>query len=151
MRIRTITAAIAAVIAVTVVGCSSDKGSDSKDGTIKSTAPDMSTAPDKSTASEASSAADGSGAATNAGVPPEPTGVERSAVLAAIHDVNGKLTHDEDKAINAARNQCAALDGGATNPDHSAAQRFSYGGVTLTDEDGSHINFGLRKTLCPES
>ncbi|UUN26684.1 hypothetical protein [Streptomyces sp. FIT100] len=145
MRIRTTTAAIAAVIAVTVVGCSSDKGSDSKDGTIKSTAPDKSTAP------KASSAADGTGAAKSAGVPPEPTGAERSAVLAAIHDVNGKLTHDEDKAINAARNQCAALDGGATNPDHSAAQRFSYDGVTLTDEDGSHINFGLRKTLCPES
>jgi hypothetical protein len=138
VRIRTTTAAIAAILAVTVAGCSSDKGSDSKAGTIKSTAP------------EASSAADNSGAAKN-DMPPEPTGAERSAVLQAIHDVNGNLTHDEDKAINAARNQCAALDGGATNPDHSAAQRFSYDGVTLTDDDGSHINFGLRKTLCPES
>ncbi len=66
-------------------------------------------------------------------------------------DVNATLTHDEAKAIDAARNQCAALDGGAANPDHSAAQRFSYAGVTLTDDDGSHINTGLRKTLCPES
>ncbi len=138
MRIRITTAAITAILAVTVVGCSSDKGGDSKAGTIKSTAP------------EASSAADNSGAAKDAGMPPEPTGAERSAVLEAIHDVNANLTHDEDKAIDAARNQCAALDGGATNPDHSAAQRFSYDGVTLTDDDGSHINFGLRKTLCPE-
>ncbi|MET7497586.1 DUF732 domain-containing protein [Streptomyces sp900116325] len=136
MRIRTTSVAIPAV---TVVGCSSDKGSNSKVDTIKSTAP------------EASSAADASGSAKNAGMPPKPTGAERDAVLATILDVNSNLIHDEDKAINAARNQCAALDGGATNPDHTAAQRFSYDGVTLTDDDGSHINFGLRKTLCPES
>ncbi|MFD7409314.1 hypothetical protein ACFV7R_43315 [Streptomyces sp. NPDC059866] len=146
MRIRATIAAVVAVLAVTVVGCNSDKDSDSKADTVKSTAPEAS-----STAPEASSAADNSGAAKDAGMPPEPTGAERDAVLAAIHDVNGNLTHDEDKAINAARNQCAALDGGATNPDHSAAQRFSYDGITLTDDDGSHINVGLRKTLCPES
>lgn len=140
MRIRT-TAAVAAVLAVTIVGCTSDKGGDNKasTGTVKSAAP------------KASSAADNSGTAKNVGIPAEPTGAERSAVLAAIHDVNGNLIRDEDKAIDAARNQCAALDGGATNPDHSAAQRFSYGGITLTDDDGSHINIGLRKTLCPES
>ncbi|MFE2021528.1 hypothetical protein ACFW9O_26155 [Streptomyces sp. NPDC059499] len=138
MRIRT-TAAVVAVLAVTIVGCSSDKGGDNKAATVKSTAP------------KASSAADNSGTAENVGIPPEPTGAERSAVLAAIHDVNGNLIHDEDKAIDAARNQCAALDGGATNPDHTAAQRFSYDGITLTDDDGKHINFGLRKTLCPKS
>ncbi|WNO67028.1 hypothetical protein OG830_25645 [Streptomyces sp. NBC_00121] len=136
MRIRTTSVAI---LAVTVVGCSRDKGSDSRTDTITSTAPG------------ASSAADDRGGAKNAGLPPKPIGAERDAVLATILDVNSNLIHDEDKAINAARNQCAALDGGATNPDHSAAQRFSYDGVTLTDDDGSHINFGLRKTLCPES
>ncbi|MFE7755867.1 hypothetical protein [Streptomyces sp. NPDC057429] len=139
MRIRTTTAAVVAILAVTVVGWSSDKGSDSEADATRSTAP------------AASSAADSGGADENAGMPPEPTGAERDAVLAAIHDVNGELTHDEDKAIDAARSQCASLDGGGTNPDHSAAQRFSYDGVTLTDEDGSHINFGLRKTLCPDS
>ncbi|MET7365904.1 hypothetical protein ABZS61_08735 [Streptomyces sp. NPDC005566] len=139
MRIRT-TAAVAAILAVTVVGCSSDNGDgDNKTGTVKKTAP------------EASSAADSSGTAKDVDLPPEPTGAERSAVLEVIHDVNGNLVHDEDKAIAAARNQCAALTGGATDPDHSAAQRFSYGGITLTDDDGSHLNFGLRKTLCPES
>ncbi|MEV7996882.1 hypothetical protein AB0O67_34880 [Streptomyces sp. NPDC086077] len=139
MRIRTTTAVVVAILAVTVAGCSSDKGSESKADTTKSTV------------AEASRASDDSGAAKNADMPPEPAGAERDAVLAAIRDVNGNLTHDEDKAIDAARNQCASLVGGATSPDREAAQRFSYDGVTLTDDDGSHINFGLRKTLCPES
>ncbi|MFG2428067.1 hypothetical protein [Streptomyces sp. NPDC048590] len=139
MRIRIITAAAVAVVAVTAVGCSSDK-----DG-------DVTSKPAKSAAPEASATAGGGGEAEGTGIPPEPTGAERDAVLAAVHDVNGKLTHDEEKAIDAARNQCASLDGGAKDPDHDAAQRFSYDGVTLTDEDGGHINFGLRKTLCPES
>ncbi|MFE6041023.1 hypothetical protein [Streptomyces sp. NPDC056452] len=139
MRIGTTTAAFAVVLAVTVVGCSGDKDSDRKaDAT-------------KSTVTEASGAAENSGAAKNADLPPEPTGADRDAVLKAVQDVHGTLIHDEDKAIDAARNQCAALDGGATNPDHSAAQRFSYDGVTLTDDDGRHINIGLRKTLCPEA
>ncbi|WP_406094621.1 hypothetical protein [Streptomyces sp. NBC_01013] len=137
MRIRTTTAVITAVLAFTVVGCSSDDGSDSEAG------------PTRSSTSEGTSRADDSGTAQDTGLPPAPTGAERDAVLAAVRDVNGNLTHDEDKAIDAARNQCAALDGGAANTDHTAAQRFSYGGVTLTDDDGSHINIGLRKTLCP--
>ncbi|WP_327713013.1 hypothetical protein OG912_36055 [Streptomyces sp. NBC_00464] len=139
MRIRTTTAAIAAVLAVSIAGCSGDKGSDSKADATRSTAP------------ETSRAADNSDAAKKGGLPPEPTGAARSAALQAIHDVNGNLTHDEDKAIDAARDQCAALDGGATNPDRGAAQRFSYDGIKLTDDDGGHLNHGLRKTLCPAS
>jgi len=141
MRIRATTAAIAAVLAFAAVGCdsASDSDSDSNADTSRSSAP------------EASSHSDGSGAAKDTSLPSEPTGAERDAVLAAVRDVNGNLTHDEDKAIDAARNQCAALDGGAANTDHTAAQRFSYDGVTLTDDDGSHINIGLRKTLCPAS
>ncbi|MET7493437.1 hypothetical protein [Streptomyces sp900116325] len=138
MRIRATIAAVAAVLAVTLVGCSSDDSGDSKADATRSGTP------------EAPSAADNSDAAEAAGIPVEPTGTKRTAVLGAIFDVNAKLTADEDKAINAARNQCSALDGGATNPDHSAAQRFSYNGVTLTDDDGAHINIGLRKTLCPK-
>ncbi|MFJ4832953.1 hypothetical protein ACIP79_24070 [Streptomyces sp. NPDC088747] len=146
MRVRTTTAAIVAVLAVAVVGCSGDDGGDGKADTAKSAAPEASNA-----VPEASSSADTSGAAKNAGIPPEPTGAERDALLAAVMDVNGNLVHDEDKAVDAARNQCAALDGGTANPDHSAAQRFSYDGVTLSDDDGKHINLALRRTLCPES
>lgn len=142
--IRTTTAAIAAVLAFTVVGCSSDSDSTGDSGSRADST-------GSSAASEASSSADDSGAAKDAGLPPEPTGAERDAVLAAVMDVNSKLTQDEDKAIDAARNQCVALDGGAANTNHSAAQRFSYDGITLTDDDGSHINIALRKTLCPAS
>lgn len=92
------------------------------------------------------------GATQDTGLPPEPTGADRAAVLAVLFDVGGgKLISDEDKAVGAARDQCAALDGGAANPDHAAAQRFSYNGVTLTDDQGKHIDIGLRKTLCPAS
>jgi hypothetical protein len=59
-----------------------------------------------------------------------------------------KLTADEDKAIDAARNQpCMA----APRTWSTAAQRFSYDGITLTDDDGAHLDIGLRKTLCPKS
>ncbi|GAB3952546.1 hypothetical protein [Streptomyces sparsus] len=150
MRIRTTTAAIVAVLAVTVVGCGSsqdsDQASDSRADTAKSP-----TTEESSPEAEASSPADDNGAAENTYMPREPTGAERDAVIAAVKDVHGKLIHDEDKALDAARNQCASLNGGAKNPDHDAAQRFSYNGVELTDEDGRHINIGLRKTLCPES
>ncbi|MFR9798237.1 hypothetical protein ACL02U_20400 [Streptomyces sp. MS06] len=131
MRIRTTIAVATAALAVTLVGCSSD----SDDG--------------KSDAPGATRSTGGSAAEQAAGIPAAPTGAERDAVLAAIRDVNAKLTVDEDKAVDAARKQCSALDGGAANPDHAAAQRFSYGGVTLTDDDGGHLNIGLRKTLCP--
>lgn len=156
MRIRT-AAAVAAVLAFTVVGCSSGNSSDSKPDTIDVTSPEPSKSaesPEPSTAAdspEPSKSADSGDGDRSAALPDEPTGDKRSAVLAAILDVNGNLIRDEDKAIDAARNQCAALDGGAADPDHTAAQRFSYDGVTLTDDDGSHINTGLRKTLCPEA
>lgn len=39
------------------------------------------------------------GAARNAGIPPESTGAERDAVLAAIHDVDGNLIRDEGGAV----------------------------------------------------
>ncbi|MFD8689926.1 hypothetical protein [Streptomyces sp. NPDC059651] len=142
MRIRNTAAAITAVLAFAAVGCSSDNGTDSKADTPGSSAPE---------ASSQSSHADDRGTATDTGLPPEPTGVKRDAVLAVVLDVNSNLVHDEDKAIDAARNQCAALNGGAMNPDHAAAQRFSYDGITLTDDDGGHLNTGLRKTLCPGS
>lgn len=53
--------------------------------------------------------------------------------------------------MEAARDQCSGLDGGAENPDHPAAERFSYNGITLTDDDGAHLNVGLRDTLCPKT
>ncbi|MEV6174918.1 hypothetical protein AB0L99_42780 [Streptomyces sp. NPDC051954] len=136
MRTRTTTAALIAALAITLVGCSSSDNDESKP---------------KTTESSSQPSADASVTEKAVGIPAEPTGAKRDAVLAAILDVNAKLTADEDKAIDAARNQCSALDGGATNPDHTAAERFSYNGITLTDDDGAHLNIGLRKTLCPKA
>lgn len=140
MRTRTTTAALIAALAITLVGCSSSDNDDSKPETTESSSrPSTDTSADTSAAEKA------------AGIPAEPTGDKRAAVLAAIHDVNAKLTADEDKAIEAARDQCSGLDGGAENPDRLAAERFSYNGITLTDDDGAHLNIGLRNTLCPKT
>ncbi|MDK1344186.1 hypothetical protein QNO09_12905 [Streptomyces sp. 378] len=135
MRIRTTIVVATAALAITLVGCSSDNN-DSEP---------------KTTESSSQPSTDNSAAEKAAGIPAEPTGAKRDALLAAIHDVNAKLTADEDKAIDAARNQCSGLNGGAKNPDHLAAERFSYNGITLTDDDGAHLNIGLRKTLCPKT
>ncbi|MEY9966172.1 hypothetical protein ABIA33_004231 [Streptacidiphilus sp. MAP12-16] len=101
------------------------------------------------------SAAPGSAAPTpsiatpSATLPPMPTGAARAAVLAAIRDVDALLTHNETKAISAARRQCAVLAGGVANPDAAAARNFSYDGITLAPTDGTHLNYALRRTLCP--
>ncbi|MEU9851830.1 DUF732 domain-containing protein [Streptomyces sp. NPDC047974] len=145
MRIRTTTSAAAAavaVLAVTLVGCVGE-GDGHKPTTVEVASP--------TSAPTATGTADTGAGATNAGLPPEPTGARRDALLAAIRDVDGGLARDEEKAIDAARSQCAALDGGAADPERSAARRFDYDGVTLTDEDASHLNIALRRTLCPES
>ncbi|AQS71487.1 hypothetical protein [Streptomyces pactum] len=154
MRIRITTAAVTAVLAVSLVGCSSDDDTDSKADTAPSTA--------AATSSSAAAAPSSAPAASNTAdsretseadkvVLPEPTGDERTAVLAAIKDVNPKLVQDEDKAIEKARYQCVNLDGGVSDTVDSALELFSYGGVMLTDDDARHLNTGLRNTLCPEA
>jgi hypothetical protein len=152
MRINVTVAAVTAVLAVTLVGCggSGDKADTTKAGT-KAGASAAPSAADDGGAADGSDASDDSSAEAAAGIPPEPTGDTRAAVLAAVFDVSPRSASDEDKAIDAARNQCAALDSGAANPDHAAAQRFSYNGVKLTDDQGTHIDYGLRKSLCPKS
>lgn len=149
MRIRTTTGATAAAVAVlalTLVGCVGDSDGH-KPITVEIPSP-----PSTSTsAPTATGTADPGAGATHAGLPPAPTGARRDALLAALRDVDGDLVRDEEKAVDAARNQCAALDGGAAKPERSAARRFSYDGVTLTDDDGTHLNIALRGTLCPES
>lgn len=152
MRVRATVAAATAVLALTLVGCGSSGSSDDKPDTGGAAAgvtvtPD---AADSSRSPEASGAAD-DGKGTDAALPAEPTGARRAAVLAVVFDVSPKAASDDDKAIDAARHQCAALASGVADPDHAAAQRFSYDGVTLTDDQGAHLNYGLRKTLCAKA
>ncbi|WP_448321391.1 hypothetical protein [Streptomyces sp. CO7] len=158
MRIRIATAAVAAVLAVTAVGC--DSGGDGKDDAAP--APAASSAAGSSAPAEDEAEGTGGDAAggttdspapeaSEAALPPEPQGAARSDVMRVVFDVDVNLFKDEEKAIDAARKQCAALDSGVADPDHSAAELFSYNGITPTDEDGSHLNYGLRRTLCPAS
>ncbi|MFD6247509.1 hypothetical protein [Streptomyces roseolus] len=138
MRIRTTTAAAATALA--------DCGQPTTIGRPSPTPTRTTTAPAAPPA--AGTAATGAGAG-KAGLPPDPTDARRDTVTAAIRDIDGGLIHDEEKAIDAARDQCAALDGDGAGRDRSAAQRFSYDGVTLTDDDGGHLDTGLRRTLRP--
>ncbi len=50
----------------------------------------------------------------------------------------------EDKAIDAARNQCSALNGGGGKADWAASQRFTYKDITTTEAQGKQINEALK-------
>ncbi|MFI6860174.1 hypothetical protein ACIBKZ_09710 [Streptomyces sp. NPDC050421] len=84
-----------------------------------------------------------------AGIPPAPTGPDRAAYLAAIKKVDARIVEDEEKAIDAGRNQCSSLAGGGNKLDWAAAQRFGNDARPLTDVQGKALNDALRKTLCP--
>jgi hypothetical protein len=84
-----------------------------------------------------------SDALKKAGIPPVPTGQKRADLLAAIKAAAPDTVKYEDKAIDAARNQCSAINGGAQKLDWSASQRFSYKDVTTTEEQGKAINKAL--------
>jgi hypothetical protein len=156
MRIRITTAAVAAALAVSLVGCGSgsDKDADSKADAAKSSAPAaMSSEPSAPSSEPTAPATEAGGDSSEAEkvAPPAPTGDKRTAVIAAIRDVNPKLVQDEDKAIEKARYQCVNLDGGVPDAVSSAMELFSYDGVMPTKDDARHLNIGLRKTLCPEA
>ncbi len=128
MRIRTTAAATTALLAVTLVGCSSDDSSDSKPETAPSSAPSV----------------DYSAAEKAAGIPPEPTGAKRVELLRALGAANADIVKYEDKAIDAARNQCSAINGGGSKADWAASQRFTYKDVTTTEAQGKQINEALK-------
>ncbi|MFF8095699.1 hypothetical protein [Streptomyces sp. NPDC016675] len=91
----------------------------------------------------ASPSADYSDAEKSLGIPPEPTGAERDALLAALRDVDPALITDEEDAIDNARNQCRSINGGGDRLDWLASQRFSGGAVEVTEEQGGHINTAI--------
>ncbi|MFB6549656.1 hypothetical protein [Streptomyces sp. NPDC056405] len=95
------------------------------------------------TTKAASPSVDYSAAEKKAGIPPEPTGKARDNVLAVLFDVNPALVADEDDAIDNARNQCAAINGGAERLEWSAQQRFTSSAHEVTEDEAKHINIGL--------
>ncbi|MFD6550777.1 hypothetical protein [Streptomyces sp. NPDC058398] len=87
--------------------------------------------------------ADQKAALKAAGIPPEPTGAKRAELLRALTAANPDIVRYEDKAISAARNQCSAINGDATNVNRLASSRFTYKDVTTTEAQGRHINQAL--------
>lgn len=83
-------------------------------------------------------------ALASAGIPPEPTGAERAMLLRALAAANPDVVTYEDKAIDAARNQCSAINGGGDKLDYVASQRFTYKDVTTSETQGAQINKALK-------
>ncbi|MFE7469473.1 hypothetical protein ACFU6R_35970 [Streptomyces sp. NPDC057499] len=82
-----------------------------------------------------------------AGIPSAPTGDARDAYLDAIAAVDPQLVVDEERAIDAGRNQCSSI--ASPKADSLAAQRFGTDARPLTDAQGKRLNAALRETLCP--
>lgn len=126
---RTATAAVLLAALATLTACSNSD--DSKPDTAPATS---SSTPDKAAAESAAAAA---------GLPPEPTGQDRADLLAALAAVDPALTTDEDDAIDAARNQCMAINGGADRLEWTAQQRFSGNGHEVTEAEAKEINAAI--------
>jgi hypothetical protein len=132
----TVAAALAALLTAGVGACS---GGDSDD------APDSKAKPESSAAAEptAEPSADMSAAEKAAGIPPEPDAATRAQLLRALAAANPDIVKYEDKAVDAARNQCSAINGGGQKLDWTASQRFTYKDVTTTEAQGKQINEAL--------
>lgn len=85
-------------------------------------------------------------AAPKSGLPPKPTGQVRADLLAALKAVAPDTVRYEDKAVDAARNQCQAINGNGAKLDWTASQRFTYKDVTTTEAQGKAINEALKKS-----
>ena len=126
------TAAAVAITALALAACSSN---DSSQNDSKPKASATKQEPSKQPKDDA---------AKTAGIPPEPTGAKRAELLRALAAANPGIVKYEDKAIDAARNQCSAINGGAQRLDYFASQRFSYKDVTTTEAQGKQINEALK-------
>lgn len=131
MRTRITIATVTAALAVALVGCSSDESGDE-------TSDDAATTTASATASEVTP---DQPSATAVGIPPVPTGADREVLLRALAAANPDTVKYEDKAIDAARNQCSAVESGKA--DWLASQRFTYKDVTTTEAQGKQINAAL--------
>ncbi len=138
MHTRT-AAALAALLLATLTACSE---SDNPPSTA-SAKPGQAAATEKPSTPQA----DNSDAERGAGIPAEPTGAKRTALIATLKAVNPALVADEDKAIDNARNQCSTLNGGG-DADMTAKARFSTSDHEVTDVEATAINEALIRTLC---
>lgn len=131
------TAVTVAALAFALTACSNSATTD--DASSKSSKTTTTKAPSKELTEEQKD-----DALAAAGIPEEPTGADRAGLLRALAAANPDIVKYEDKAIDAARNQCSAISGGASNLDFLASQRFSYKDVTTTQAQGEQINQALK-------
>ncbi|MFI1002001.1 hypothetical protein ACIP10_15405 [Streptomyces galbus] len=133
MNTRTTACATLLALAAALTACSTG---DSADSAVRSTTPKPAAThtPDPGY----------SDAMKAAGIPPEPTGHDRAALLNALAAVNPAIVTHEQRAIDGARNQCSSINRGAQNLDQSAAQRFTYKDVITTQAQGKRINQALK-------
>ncbi|MEU4090830.1 hypothetical protein [Streptomyces sp. NPDC026673] len=137
MRLHIVTTSLLlAAAGMTLSGCGSTKdtaaeGPESVKSAVSSEAPLSQVDRDK--------------AAADAGIPPIPTGAERAALIAALQAINPDFAKDPDKSIDAARNQCAAINSNSAQVDREASQRFTYHGNEITDAQGKAINEALKR------
>ena len=137
MRIRHTTVVIAALAcALTACSSSSDQTSSKPKATASETSQKQSDVSQKQK-DEALAAA---------GIPKEPTGKDRQALLDTLAAAAPDVVRYEDKAVDAARNQCSAINGGAGKLDWLASQRFTYKDVTTSEAQGAKINAALKKS-----
>jgi hypothetical protein len=127
MNTRTAAAALAAAALLTLTACSSSDGDTKTDAKPKPSAVEQTTDAPKS-----------------GGLPPRPTGERRQQLLDALEKAAPDVVRYEDKAIDAARNQCSAFGEGVQRPDWLASQRFTYKDVTTTEAQGKAINEALK-------
>ncbi|WP_234485286.1 hypothetical protein [Streptomyces sp. MBT97] len=138
MRIRHTAAATIAMLACTLTACTStDSSSDTTAAKPKATA-------SKTTEEVTQKQKDDALAA--AGIPKEPTGADRQKLLGTLAAVAPDVVRYEDKAIDAARNQCSSINGGGQKLDWAASQRFSYKDVATSEAQGAKINAALKKS-----
>ncbi|WP_181786043.1 hypothetical protein [Streptomyces phytophilus] len=128
MRRHLATAVVLTAVATFLAGCSS-----SDDGTD-----------DPPTSKSPLSQEDRDKALADAGIPPVPNGATRTALIDVLRSIDPAIVNDEDKAIDAARNQCSAINGGSTKADWTASQRFSYDGNEVSEAEGKLINEALK-------
>ncbi|MFI7315156.1 hypothetical protein [Streptomyces hygroscopicus] len=81
-----------------------------------------------------------------AGIPPKPTGAKRQQLLDALAAVAPDVVRYEDKAVDAARNQCRSINGDGNKLDWAASMRFTYKDVKTTEAQGAKINDALKKS-----
>ncbi|MFI0530303.1 hypothetical protein ACH3XX_09665 [Streptomyces scabiei] len=136
MRIR-YTAVTVAVLACALTACSTGSGKQSSPQATPSA---------KASAEKEVTQKQKDDAAKAAGIPPEPAGQERQDLLDTLAGAAPDVVRYEDKAVDAARNQCSAINGGAQRLDWSASMRFSYKDVITTEQQGAKINAALKSS-----